>query len=174
VVMEGQRREQQPHSQSRLQEYFSRSRTPFGWLGRQVLGRADHLADRRDRVVSGQNGNGNGTHPTKAEPPATNEPQFEPTERELLVAKAVARATEKGWKADEQKFADDIVQPLKLGPQRYSDPAIWGPPEHLRPFIGGFGPNARERVPLTQDPRYAELGALFDELDSTLRWPDND
>jgi len=120
-------------------------------------------------------GNGNGASRAKAVSATQSEPQTtpEPTERELLVAKAVAKATEKGWRADEQKFADDIVQPLKLGPQAYTDPAIWGPPEHLRPVIGGSGPDADRKVPLTQDPHYAELGVLFDELDATLRWPDN-
>jgi hypothetical protein len=122
--------------------------------------------------VSEGTGSGNNTVPAKTESAATSESQTEEWDR--IVDEAVDAAFDKEEKRQRQKYAKDIVPPLKLGPQRYTDPAMWGPPEHLRPVIGGSGPDAGKKVPLTQDPHYAKVGELLDELDSILRWPGDD
>ena len=155
MVMEGQRREERPRPQSRSKEYLSRLRVPLGWLGRTMTG----------------NGNHNGGQP---QPNVPSEPPSQTEEWDRIVDEAVDAASAKQAEKERQKFARDIVRPLRLGPQRYVDPAIWGPAEHLRPVIGGSGPDSEEKVPLTQDPHYAEVGTLLDELDATLRWPGED
>jgi hypothetical protein len=118
--------------------------------------------------MSGGNGNGNGAQPSAG----VEEAASQTAEWDRIVDEAVDEALAKEAKKERQKFADDIVQPLELGPQRYTDPAMWGPPEELRPVISS-GPNAGKKVPLTQDSHYARIGVLLDEIESTLPLPGN-
>jgi hypothetical protein len=63
------------------------------------------------------------------------------------------------------------VWPLLLGPQRYRDPAIYAPPAEARPEIGGTGPDAKKKLPLTEDPHYEETLKMIDDLDARTGWP---
>jgi hypothetical protein len=125
--------------------------------------------------VSGGNGGGNGAGPAKTEPGVTSESQSNSQliARNLLIAQIAGRTVDKRLKEEEEKFAKDIVPPLILGPQRYTDPEVWGPPKDLRPVIPS-GPDAGKKVPPTQDPHYAKVGILLDELDSTVPLPGDD
>jgi hypothetical protein len=63
------------------------------------------------------------------------------------------------------------VWPLLLGPQRYRDPAIYAPPAYARPAIGGTGPDANKKKPLTEDEHYEKTLEMIDELDARSGWP---
>lgn len=96
------------------------------------------------------------------------------TEAERRVASSVLRAVKKGIEEEDKKFAEDIVQPLELGPQRYTDPAIWGPdyktlPEDSPERLAWESGNP---LPLTVDRRWQAAGELVDKLDAAVGdWP---
>jgi hypothetical protein len=100
---------------------------------------------------------------------ASGAAQFHPVVRSA-VRKAMAEAEEQAkWEAGSPYGRR--VWPLLLGPQRYRDPAIYAPPDEARPERGGTGPDAHQKLPLTEDPQYEETLAMLDELDGRMGWP---
>jgi hypothetical protein len=86
------------------------------------------------------------------------------------VKKAIDEAAEEAkWEAGSPYGRR--VWPLLLGPQRYRDPDMYAPRAEDRPEIGGTGPDAKRKKPLTEDPLYEEVLEMMDELDASTGWP---
>ena len=141
----------------------------FGWLLSSISwlpGKLPAENGQDNANGAGRMDNGNGA---RAVAPGATE--FDPVVR-AAVKKALDQAEQEArWEAGSPYGRR--VWPLLLGPQRYRDPAIYAPPEEARPEIGGTGPNAKKKLPLTEDPHYEEVLEMIDELDARTGWPGN-
>jgi hypothetical protein len=124
-----------------------------------------------------QNGNGNGAHPSNGVPPSKVETtQTPPTKLELMVASRLVKILEKDIEEEDQRAAENegYAPPLELGPQRYTDPAMWGPDYKKLPKESPERQawEAGSPIPLTEDKRWQIAGELVDKLDAAVGpWP---